>query len=78
MPVLTPEQKMQKNLFSVVEEYVKANHGKNVLAVDPNTMPQGFILAYVGGEKEPYQVTKENIDKFLEARSTGTTNEPKA
>lgn len=56
-------------LFKLIEDFIKANHGKDVMVVDPNTMPQGFILAYVGGEKEPYQVTKEQIDKFLEARS---------
>lgn len=76
MGEMTPEMQLKANLFKVVEDYIRANHGKNIMAVDPNTMPQGFILAYVGGEKEPYKVTKENIDKFLEAKAT--TEAPKS
>jgi hypothetical protein len=50
------------SLFNLVEKYMKAKHGKDLMVVDPNPMPEGYVVAYAPGIKEPVKITKEELE----------------
>lgn len=66
---ISTDAKMKADLFKMVEDYVQANYNKPIMVVDPNTMPQGYVLAYSPGNREPYKVTREELEKFMQAKA---------
>ena len=48
-------------LFKSAEKYMK-KFNKELMAVDPNTCGQGFLTAWVRGEKDPVNIKLEELE----------------
>lgn len=52
-------------LFKAADKYLKEKLNKDLMAVDMNTCPSGYLAAYARGEGKAINIKLEELDLFM-------------